>query len=155
MRFRAPWLAKLITALHLTGCLGYQDIYTPAGTPNFHVFLPSAPGVPAIYRTGLPPDKMAWLELKARIEEPGRRVTKVVLHDRAEGDESPAVAFGWNLIWIPLVPQGDRPLTVFEKPNNADVHRALREILAAHARGDVVVFGCEHDRENSSSVSSQ
>ena len=132
------------------GCgtnLLYKDTLTPAGIPNFHIFAAPTTTEAGIYRTGLPPTAAAWQELRGLVEQPGRQVTKVILHDQAEGDESPTAAFGWNVVWIPLVPEGDRPLTVLEKPNDADVHRAVQTILDAHARGDVVVFGCVHDRE--------
>jgi len=143
------WLASLLAVFGI-GCgtnLLYQDTLTPAGIPNFHVFAAPTGASAGIYRTGLPPTAAAWTELRGLVEPPGRKVTKVVLHDAAEGDESPAVAMGWNVVRIPLVPEGDRPLTVLEKPNDADVHRAVQTILDAHARGDVVVFGCQHDRE--------
>lgn len=141
--------------LGLFGCAPYQDTYTPAGIPNFRVFAAKTSTAPGIYRTGVPPTAAAWDELRLLVEEPGRKVTKVVLHDAAEADESPAYKFGWNVVLIPLVPQGDRPLTVFEKPNKKDVHRAVREVLDAHARGDVVVFGCEHDRERGGLVAAR
>ena len=148
------WISAVLSAVGaafgLSGCgtnLLYQDTYTPGGNVNFHVFSAPTPTEPGIYRVGLPPTPAAWAELRHLVEEPGRKVTKVVLHDQAEGDESPAVAFGWNVVLIPLVPEGDRPLTVLEKPNPVDVHRAVQTVLDAHARGDVVVFGCQHDRE--------
>jgi hypothetical protein len=129
------------------GCAGYKDTYTPAGIPNFHVF------APGMYRTGIPPTPAAWAELKSLIEEPGRKVTKVVLHDAAEGDESPAYAFGWNVVLVPLPPEDDKPLTIFVKPDKHDVNRAVDAILEAHARGDVVVWGCVHDRDRGGTIS--
>jgi len=139
------WLALL----SLLGC-GYVDTYTPAGIPNFHVFV--APGAP-MYRTGYPPDQAAWNELRKLIELPGRHVTKVVLHDDAEGDESPASAFGWTVVKIPLPPEEDKPLTVLERPAKADVDRAVQTILDAHARGEIVVWGCQHDRDRGGLIS--
>ena len=145
------WIASLLALLGLGGCAGqgvfYQDTYTPAGIPNFHVF------APGMYRTGVPPSQAAWNELRALVEVPGRPVTKIVLHDASEGDESPATAFGWNVVTIPLVPEADRPLTVFELPDRDDVHQAVQTILDAHARGDVVVWGCQHDRERGGLIS--
>lgn len=145
----------LLAALALVGC-GYADTYTPGGIPNFHPFpdgYRGAANVPGMYRTGVPPTPAAWAELRRLIEVPGKRVTKVVLHDAAEGDESPAVAFGWNVVWVPLPPEDDKPLTVFAKPHRADVERAVQAILDAHARGDVVVWGCVHDRDRGGVVS--
>ncbi len=151
------WLAWLAPLFGL-GCgtnLLYKDTYTPAGIPNFHVFAPPIGNLPGIYRTGLPPTQAAWDELRGLVEQPGTKVLKVVLHDKAEGDESPAIKFGWQLLWIPLVPQGDRPLTVFEKPSKHDVHSAVKAILEAHAAGATVVFGCEHDRERGGLVAAR
>lgn len=128
-------------------CGGYRDTVTPAGVPNFHVFAPD------MYRTGLPPSPAAWAELRAMVEKPGRHVTKVVLHDAAEGDESPAVNFGWNVVLVPLPPEDDQPLTVFVKPRKSDVDRAVQAILDAHARGDIVVWGCVHDRDRGGIIS--
>lgn len=148
---RRLWLALLA----LLGC-GYRDTYTPAGTPNFHPF-PGVVGtadIPGMYRTGLPPSQAAWEELRRLVGDDGtRKVTKVVLHDAAEGDESPAVAFGWNVVWVPLPPEEDQPLTVLVKPRKADVDRAVQTILDAHARGEIVVWGCKHDRDRGGVVS--
>jgi len=145
-----------LSLLALVGC-GYTDQYTSAGIPNFHQFPEGwhyPPGnVPGMYRTGLPPTPAAWNELRQFVEQSGKRVTKVVLHDQAEGDESPAVAFGWTVIWVPLPPEEDQPLTVFVQPHKRDVDRAVDIILEAHARGDVVVWGCKHDRDRGGIIS--
>lgn len=146
MNIKRVWLSVLA----LFGCGGYVDTYTPAGTPNFHVF--EAPGA-LMCRTGLPPNRAAWEELRKLAEAPGRPVTKVVLHDDAEGDESQAVAFGWNVVKIPLPPEEDKPLTVLVRPKKADVDRAVQTILDAHARGDVVIWGCKHDRDRGGLIS--
>ena len=131
----------------LTACASYKDTYTPGGIPNFHVF------ALGMYRTGLPPTPTAWAELRQLVEQPGQRVTKIVLHDDAEGDESTALAFGWTLIKIPLPPEDDKPLTIFVRPNKADVYRAVHAVLDARARGDVVIWGCVHDRDRGGLVS--
>lgn len=80
-------------------------------------------------------------------------MTKVVLHDAAEGDESPATAFGWNVVLAPLPPEDDKPLTALVKPHKSDVARAVQAILDAHARGDIVVWGCVHDRDRGGTIS--
>jgi hypothetical protein len=143
-------LAPLFT---LFGCGGYVDTRTPAGIPNFHPFPDAGDPIPGMYRTGLPPSPAAWAELRRLVERPGKRVTKVVLHDRAEGDESPAETFGWTVVWVPLPPEEDRPLSVLERPRAVDVERAVDAILEAHQRGDVVVWGCKHDRDRGGLVS--
>ena len=138
---------SLAVACAVVACGGYRDTYTPAGIPNLHVF------ADGMYRTGVPPNAAAWAELRLLVERPGRKVTKVVLHDPKEGDESPAVAFGWNVVWVTLPPEEDQPLTIFVKPHKRDVQRAVQTILDAHARGDVVVWGCLHDRDRGGLVS--
>ena len=82
-----------LSLLALVGC-GYSDTFTPAGIPNFHPFPDGwhyAPGnVPGMYRTGVPPTRAAWDELRQLIGYDGsKKVIKIVLHDQAEGDESP------------------------------------------------------------------
>jgi hypothetical protein len=147
---RWPFVASILA---LFGCGGYQDTYTLTGIPNFHVFLPPQGPKAGMYRTGLPPTPAAWDELRRLVAEPGRRVTKIVLHDTAEGDESPAEAFGWRVVWIPLPPEEDQPLSVLRKPLREDVERAVSTALEAHASGDVVVWGCKHDRDRGGLVS--
>ena len=137
----------LLCILCAVGCGGYKDTYTPAGIPNFHVF------APGMYRTGLPPTPAAWAELRQLVEESGKRVVKVVLHDAAEGDESMALAYGWTLVLVPLPPEEDKPLTIFIKPRVEDVQTAVDTILRAHARGDITVWGCLHDRDRGGLVS--
>ncbi len=151
------WLAWLAPLFGL-GCganLLYKDVYTPGGNVNFHVFVPPSDGVAGIYRVGVPTSQGAWDELRTLVAPNGEHVLKVVLHDAAEGDESPATRFGWELLWIPLVPEGDRPLTVLEKPSKHDVHSAVKAILRAHALGVTVVFGCQHDRERGGLVAAR
>jgi len=151
MRFLVVVVAVVLLVaimLFVVGCMpaSYADQYTQ-GIPNLHNF------APGMWRTGLPPDQASWNALRAIVEEPNRRVTKVVLHDDAEGDESPAYAFGWNVIKVPLTPEDDKPLTVFVKPKKSDVDKAVNAILDAHARGDVVVWGCVHDRDRGGMIS--
>lgn len=135
-------------ALLLGGCgtnLLYKDTLTN-GVPNFHEL------APRMYATGVPPTPEAQEALRRMVEVPGVPVTRVVLHDAAEADESWGYRFGWNMVLIPLPPEGDRPLTVFEAPKKADVMRAVYAIEDAHARGDVVIWGCVHDRERGNLV---
>ena len=146
-RFVLGVVLRLVVAGAIAGCGGYSDTYTSAGIPNLHRFAPS------MWRTGLPPNAAAWQQLREMVEESGKHVTKVVLHDVVEGDESPAVAFGWNVVSIPLPPEDDKPLTVFVRPAKMDVDRAVQAILDARARGDVVVWGCVHDRDRGGLVS--
>jgi hypothetical protein len=145
MYLTAPLLA-LVMAASLLGCGGYVDTLSPAGIPNLHQFAPS------MWRTGLPPTQAAWNELRATVEEPGKKVTRVILHDHTEGDESQAAAFGWNLVWVPLPPEDDHPFSVLVRPRKKDVDLAVKSILDAHARGDVVVFGCVHGRDRTGVV---
>ena len=138
--------ALLAAGLVLCGC-GYRDTYTPGGVPNFYEF------APGMYQSGLPTTPAAWADLRLRVERDGKSVTRVVLHDATEGDESPAAAFGWHVVLVPMPPEDDRPLTIFATPRPEDVTKAVDTILSAHRRGDTVVWGCVHGRDRTNYIS--
>lgn len=140
------WLTDLLG-------FGYRDTFTVAGTPNFHPFPVAGDSIPGMYRTGLPPSEAAWEELRRRVERVDRPVVRVVLHDDAEGDESPAVAFGWSVLRFPMPPEDDRPLSIFVRPTQTVVDAAVEAIVAARARRDTVVWGCVHGRDRTGLVS--
>jgi hypothetical protein len=142
------WAA--ILSLFGFGC-GYADTFDE-GIPNLHRFA----GQTGMWRTGHPPDVLAWEALRQIVTAypmSDRKVTFVQLHDDAEGDTSHVLAMGWTLVKAPLPPEDDKPWSVLEIPSKTSVNSAVDVILAARAAGDIVIWGCKHGRDRTSLVS--
>jgi hypothetical protein len=139
-----------LSLLALVGCGGgFQDT-TVNGLKNFAAFSPEVQG---IYRVAHPTTIAAWLELQKRVQQPGKSVLFVQLHDDVEGDDEPFTKLlGWDLLKVPMPPEDDKPWTVLELPKKTDVQRAIDAIWNAHLAGQVVVFGCVHARDRTSLV---
>lgn len=139
-----------IATLAFAACSpAFVDTSTPAGVPNLVSFGPK------LYRMGQPPaTEGAWRELAGRIAPNGESVVIVKLDDEAEGNDDLAVQlYGWQVVRMPIPPEDDKPITVFELPNVQTVQSIVQTILNAHIAGKVVAWHCVHGRDRTGLIS--
>lgn len=135
-------------AVSLLGCgLTYQDQVRPSGLTNYRILVEPSGGVAGIHTTGLPTTAAAQEDLRELVEWPGRSTVRVYFHDDAEGDETWAAGFGWKLEPHVMMPEDDKPLTIFVRPDERVVFGTRDLIWDYHQRGWTVVMGCVHNRE--------
>lgn len=125
-------------------------VYTK-GVPNL------APVEPGIWRSGQISNPEGW-DMIAKIAGT-RRVHVIKLNFDNEGTDAPATGRGWNLVYLPIQPEGDTDLWdeikgIFTEPNEKDVLQALAELRTcqAHPDTDVCLVHCTHGQDRTGYV---
>lgn len=136
-------LKLLATLIVLTAC---SPMHYTAGVPNL------APVGPGVWRSGQISSEQGW-DTIAKLAGT-RRVHVIKLNFENEGSDRMAYGRGWELIYLPIQPEGDTDIWdeiggLFTEPDEALVAKALAELDAcrAHPDTDVCLVHCTHGQD--------
>lgn len=128
-----------------------SPMHYTAGVPNL------APVSSSIYRSGQISTAEGW-DTIARLAG-ARKVHVVKLNFETEGSDSLAAGRGWELLYLPIQPEGDQDAwddatSVFASPDEATVAQAVTtlNICRLHPTTDFCLVHCTHGQDRTGYV---
>jgi len=110
-----------------------------------------------IYRSGQISSQEGWDYLKQLAH--GRKVHVIKLNFDAEGSDGPGAPLGFDLIYVPIQPEGDQDLATdvwdtFKIPDGANITAAKSVLLLCkqHPSTDMCVVHCTHGQDRTGEV---
>lgn len=118
------------------------------GIPNYAVVDQTAAGDPYVVRSGQITTQEGWNYL-AQVAH-GRKVHVLKMNFPAEGTDDPAVAMGFDVQVLSIIPEDYHPLDVFSPPDGQKIAAAKSQLLYCklHPDTDLCDVHCSagHDR---------
>jgi hypothetical protein len=139
---------KALTLVVLVAC---SPMHYTAGVPN----LANVEG--SIWRSGQISSAEGWDTIAGLAH--GRRVHVIKLNFETEGSDRLADGRGWDLVYLPIQPEGDTDLWdevkgIFSEPDEDLVTKALAEleVCRSHPSTDACLVHCTHGQDRTGYV---
>ncbi len=140
----------------------YLPLFLVACSPM--IYNPVYPGVPnidlvdaGVYRSGQIPDDAGW-DTISRLAA-GRKVHVVKLNFDNEGQDHGALARGWDVVYLPIQPEGDQDIWdeakgLAAQPDPTRVSAAIGQLQYCHQHvtTDLCLVHCTHGQDRTGLV---